>query len=379
MSAVAWLALGAAAIVLIAAIAIVVWTAGRRSTEQLSAVRQEMQNSMALQGQSVAGQINHLMQAVTTQLGQVRQELQSGVASSGKLASDAQIAMAHQLQASSETIRKMSVQLGEVQQAGRDMSQATQTLQTILGGAKTRGTLGEVALERLLEDALPRSAYSTQYRFASTGAIVDAIVRSGERLLSVDSKFPLEAYRRLVETGDDARREFCVAVRKHADCIAEKYILPDEHTFDYALMFVPSEGVYYELLLTEDSKYGMLDEYCRSKRVFPVSPNTFYACLNAFAISLQGQKIEERTRQILAGMSGLKKQFESCADVFERLGTHLRHAQQSYEEADSKLSRAGNSLEQLEQGALSEAEQRPLSETEQKALEPASEQARFSL
>ena len=157
MSAVAWLALGAAAIVLIAAIAIVVWTAGRRSTEQLSAVRQEMQNSMALQGQSVAGQINHLMQAVTTQLGQVRQELQSGVASSGKLASDAQIAMAHQLQASSETIRKMSVQLGEVQQAGRDMSQATQTLQTILGGAKTRGTLGEVALERLLEDALPRS------------------------------------------------------------------------------------------------------------------------------------------------------------------------------------------------------------------------------
>jgi DNA recombination protein RmuC len=379
MSAVAWLALGAAAIVLIAAIAIVVWTAGRRSTEQLSAVRQEMQNSMALQGQSVAGQINHLMQAVTTQLGQVRQELQSGVASSGKLASDAQIAMAHQLQASSETIRKMSVQLGEVQQAGRDMSQATQTLQTILGGAKTRGTLGEVALERLLEDALPRSAYSTQHRFASTGAIVDAIVRSGERLLSVDSKFPLEAYRRLVETGDDARREFCVAVRKHADCIAEKYILPDEHTFDYALMFVPSESVYYELLLTEDSKYGMLDEYCRSKRVFPVSPNTFYACLNAFAISLQGQKIEERTRHILAGMSGLKKQFESCADVFERLGTHLRHAQQSYEEADSKLSRAGNSLEQLEQGALSEAEQRSLSETEQKALEPASEQARFSL
>jgi DNA anti-recombination protein RmuC len=123
----------------------------------------------------------------------------------------------------------------------------------------------------------------------------------------------------------------------------------------------------------------MLDEYCRSKRVFPVSPNTFYACLNAFAISLQGQKIEERTRHILAGMSGLKKQFESCADVFERLGTHLRHAQQSYEEADSKLSRAGNSLEQLEQGALSEVEQRSLSETEQKALEPASEQARFSL
>jgi DNA recombination protein RmuC len=364
MSPFVWLAFGVAAIVVIA---IVLWAASRRSNEQLSAVRQEMQNSLALHGQSVAGQINHLMQAVTTQLGQVRQELQSGVASSGKLASDAQIAMAHQLQASSETIRKMSIQLGEVQQAGRDMSQATQTLQTILSGAKTRGTLGEVALERLLEDALPRSAYDTQHRFASTGAIVDAIVRSGERLLSVDSKFPLEAYRRLVDAGEDARREFCVAVRKHADCIAEKYILPDEHTFDYALMFVPSEGVYYELLLTEDSKYGMLDEYCRSKRVFPVSPNTFYACLSAFAISLEGQKIEERTRLILAGMAGLKKQFESFTDVYEKLGNHLRHAQQSYEDADSKLNRARNSLEQMSQGALSDS----VPEPEQRTLESA--------
>ncbi len=380
MGAVVWFAFVAAAILVIAAIVIVVWMTGRRSNEELSAVRQEMQNSLALQGQSMAAQINHLMQAVTTQLGQVRQELQTGVAATGKLASDAQIAMAQQLQASSETIRKMSMQLGEVQQAGRDMSQATQTLQSILGGAKTRGTLGEVALERLLEDALPHSAYSTQYRFPSTGAIVDAIVRSGERLLSVDSKFPLEAYRRLLETGDDARRDFCVAVRKHADCIAEKYILPDEHTFDYALMFVPSEGVYYELLLTEDSKYGMLDEYCRSKRVFPVSPNTFYACLSAFAISLQGQKIEERTRHILAGMAGLKKQFEGFSDVYEKLGNHLRHAQQSYEEADSKLSRTRNSLEQLDQGAFSEAEQKSLTGTEEKTLQGAdSEQARFVL
>ena len=109
-------------------------------------------------------------------------------------------------------------------------------------------------------------------------------------------------------------------MRKHADAIAEKYIFPDEHTFDYALMFVPSESVYYELLLTEDSKYGMLDEYCRSKRVFPVSPNTFYACLSAFAISLQGQKIEERTRHILAGMAGLKKQFEGFTDVYDNSG-----------------------------------------------------------
>ena len=256
-----------------------------------------------------------------------------------------------------------------MQQTGRDMSQATQTLQTILGGAKTRGILGEVALEGLLKDALPQSAYDTQYRFASTGAVVDAVVRNGDRMLPVDSKFPLEAYRRLVDTGDEAaRREFSSAVRKHADSIAEKYILPHEHTFDYALMFVPSEGVFYELLMTQDSKYGMLDEYCRSKKVLPVSPNTFYAYLSAVALSLRGQKIEESARHLLAGMAGLARQFETFGDVYEKLGTHLRHAQQSYEEADSKLTRARNSLEQMEQGALSEAEP----EAQPKALEAAS-------
>lgn len=355
MSPIIWLAAAVAAMIVVGWL---VWSAGRRSEAQLSAVRQEMQTSLAAQGQAVTSQmsqqINQLTQAMTQQLGQVRQELQSGVASTGKLASDAQKEVAKRLQSSTEALVQMSEKIGEVQQTSRDLSKAAETLQSVLGGAKTRGTLGEVTLERLLEDALPQSAFVMQYRFASTGAIVDAVVRSGERLLPIDSKFPLEAYRRLAEEGGEARREFSVAVRKHADSIAGKYILPDEHTFDYALMFVPSEGVYYELLMTEDAKSGKLDEYCRGKRVFPVSPNTFYACLSAIAVSLQGQRIEENARHLLASLSGLKKQVESFAEVYERLGTHLRHAQQSYEDADSRLGRARNSLEQMSQGALPE-------------------------
>ena len=360
MNPVVWLVVGLLAAGIVGAIA---WSASRRSEAQLSAVRQEMQSSLAAQGQSVTAQINNLVQAMTQQLGQVRQELQSGVASTGQLATDAQRDVAQRLQSSTDVLLQMSQKIGEVHQTSQDLSKATQTLQSVLGGAKTRGTLGEVTLEKLLVDALPQGAYSTQYRFASTGAVVDAIVRSGERILSIDSKFPLEAYRRLVEFGDDARRDFSLAVRRHADSIAEKYILPGEHTYEYALMFVPSEGVYYELLMTEDSKYGRLDEYCREKRVFPVSPNTFYACLSAVAISLQGQKIEENARHLLAGMAGLKKQFESFADVYEKLGTHLRHAQQCYEEADSRLTRARNSLEQMSQGALPAAEAKALEPT----------------
>jgi DNA recombination protein RmuC len=359
MNSVAWLAVGVVAVLVVGWFA---WLAGRRSESQLSSVRQEVQAVLAAQNQAIASQINGLMLSVTQQLGQVRQELQAGVANTGQLASDAQRDVALKLQSSTEALLQMSQKIGEVQQTSQDLSRATQTLQSVLGGAKTRGTLGEVTLERLLGDALPQSAYSTQHRFASTGAIVDAIVRSGERLLSIDSKFPLEAYRRLIESGDAARRDFCLAVRKHADSIAEKYILPDENTFDYALMFVPSEGVYYELLMSQDAKYGRLDEYCRGKRVFPVSPNTFYACLSAVAISLQGQKIEENARQLLAGMAGLKKQFELFLGAYEKIGGHLRHAQQCYEEADSRLSRARNSLEQLSQGAVPDAAP--------KALEP---------
>jgi DNA recombination protein RmuC len=346
-----WIAVVAIAVVIVGA---VVWVAaaGRRAEEQITAVRQELQTSIASQAQGMSAQLSQLMQSVTQQLGHVRQELQTGIASSGQLASEAQREVARRLQSSTDALVQMSQKIGEVQKTSQDLSQAAQTLQSVLGGAKTRGTLGEVTLERLLEDALPRTAYEMQYRFASTGAVVDAIVRGGERLLPVDSKFPLEAYRRLAAEGDAARREFSVAVRKHADSIAEKYILPDEHTLDYALMFVPSEGVYYELLLTEDSKYGLLDEYCRSKRVFPVSPNTFYACLSAVAVSLHSQKIEENARHLFAGLAGLRKQLDSFADVYERLGTHLRHAQQSYEDADSRLGRARNSVEQMSQGTL---------------------------
>ena len=353
MGAIFWLVAGALAVAVIAALA---WSATKRAESQLATTRQEMQGALAVQNQLVTSQVNHLMQAVTQQLGQMRMELQAGVASAGQLATSAQRDVADRLKSSTDAVLQMNEKIGAIHQLSQDLSKSTQTLQTVLGGAKTRGIFGEVTLERLLTDALPQAAFATQHRFSSTGAIVDAVVWSGERLLAIDSKFPLEAYRRLVEGGEEARRDFCQAVRKHADSIAEKYILPSERTFDYALMFVPSEGVYYELLMSVDSKHGQLDEYCRGRKVFPVSPNTFYACLSAVAMSLQSQKIEENARHLMANLAGLKKQFEDFADGYEKVGTHLRNAQQRYDEATAKLNRATGSLEQMAQGALPETE-----------------------
>src|SRR5205809_1742466 len=114
------------------------------------------------------------------------------------MAAQVQSAMTGELKNSLESLGQIHQQLGAVQQAGSQMSQTAQTLQNILGGAKTRGSLGEVALERLLEDCLPKDRYARQHRFGS-GEIADAVIFLRDRLLSIDSKFPLDAYRRIAE------------------------------------------------------------------------------------------------------------------------------------------------------------------------------------
>jgi DNA recombination protein RmuC len=364
MDAVVWvLVAGVVALATVVIVAAIVRAAGRRSEEQLSAVRQEMQASLSTQNQSFCSQINHLMQSVTQQLGQVRQDLQSGISNSGKLAADAQRDVSTHLQSATEAVRQISQQLGLVQRAGDDLTRASESLQRVLGGAKSRGALGELGLERMLEDALPRASYEIQHRF-STGDVVDAIIHSGDRLIPIDSKFPLDAYRRMTEVGESARREFGQAVRKHADAIASKYILSAEGTLDLALMFVPSEAVYYELLMTEDAKGGKLDAYCRGKGVVPVSPNTLYAYLSCILMGFRGMQIEENAGRLLGSLDGLTQQLEAFSNCFEKLGTHVRHAQQSYDDAQRRLDRVRDSLDQVSQGILPEA-------SETKTLGPA--------
>ena len=325
----------------------------RRAEAETADLRQEMQALASSQSQAVTAQFAQLTQSFTAQLAQVTQQVQTGMASVGTLATGAQKAVSEQLRASTEMLGTIRQQLGEVQQAGRDLSEAAQQIESVLGGAKTRGTLGEIALDRMLADALPPDTYETQFRF-STGEVVDAIVRLRDKLLPIDSKFPLEDYRRLVEIGEDARKGFSSAVRSHAESIAKKYILPGEGTLDIAMMFVPSEGIYYELLRSQDAKGLPLDEYCRARGIVPVSPSTLFSHLKIIFLGLRGMQIEESAKRLLASLTGLKKQVDNFGEVYEKLGTHLRNAQQSYSDADRKLERARNSLDELAQGAPQE-------------------------
>ncbi len=317
---------------------------------QMNELRRDLQTIATSQASST-GQLETIAKGVSQRLDSVAPALQEAIKNSaqitGQMTSDAQTKMADELKNTRDQISQIQRQLGEVQQAGKQMSQTAQTLEGILGGAKSRGSLGEVALERLLEDSLPSSQYVMQFRFSS-GEAADAVIKlRDKKLMAIDSKFPLDAYRRISTEGDEARRAFATAVKGHADAISKKYIVPDEGTLDVALMFVPSESVYYELLQTSDNKGQPLDAYCRDQKVIAVSPNTLYAHLCVIAMGLRGMQMEENAKRLLESLSGMEKQMEKFADKFRTLGTHLKNAQQSYSESDKLFERAQNTLETM--------------------------------
>jgi DNA recombination protein RmuC len=359
-------------IVAIVLVAVIIWFAlqsarsqkkGDVLEKQLTDLRRDLQTIGTAQAQST-GQIQTIGQNVAQRLESVTSALREGVTHSAQIASQGQTAIATELKNTREQIGLIQRQIGEVQEQSRGLSQATQSLEQVLGGAKTRGLLGEVTLQRLLEDSLPRSQFDMQFKFVS-GEIADAVIflRDG-KLMAIDSKFPLEAFRRITTDGEDARRTFATAVKGHADAIAKKYIVPGEGTLDVALMFVPSETVYCELLVTLDNRGQPVDEYCRAKKIIAVSPNTLYAHLCVIAMGLRGMEIEENAKRLLANLNGVQKHLESFADVFDKLGTHLKNAQGSYVTADRQFEKAQNTLANVLGGGTPasalEGEQLPL-------------------
>jgi len=340
---------------------------GRRKEDEARARVEQLQRDLqTLAGQTLnfSQQLGQLSQNVTKSLEGVTGALQKGITDSATIAAQAQSAMAGELKNSRETLGQIQQQLGAVQQAGQQMSESAQTLESILGGAKSRGSLGEVTLERLLEDSLPPGLYAMQYRFSSGEAADAVIFLRDKKLMAIDSKFPLDAYRRIATEGDEARRAFVAAVKGHADAISKKYIVPEEGTLDLALMFVPSETVYYELLMSTDGKGVPLDAYCRERQVIAVSPNTLYAHLCVIVMGLRGMQTEENVRRLLSSLSGLEKQLEKFSDKFGTLGGHLKNAAQSYGEADKLLEKTHDAL----QGMLAPAPAEPALENSQSRL-----------
>ena len=238
-----------------------------------------------------------------------------------------------------ESLGELTQRTKAVQEVGKDIS----SLQEILRVPKPRGGLGELLLERLLADSLPRGFYDLQYRFRS-GETVDAVIRIGEYLVPIDAKFPLEDFERMsiAESEEEQlnlRKQFIRTVKKHIDVVA-KYILPDEKTFDFALMYVPAENIYYETIYKSD-----IYDSCLQKKVFLVSPNSFNAYLQAIVLGLKGLRIESATREIISRLERLQGDFNTFQRDYNTLGGHIYKAARKYEEASVKLTRLSDKLQ----------------------------------
>jgi DNA recombination protein RmuC len=319
---------------------------GEGLESQMNELRRDLLTLSTSQAKSSA-KMETIADTVASRLEAVTNALQKGVTDSAEITSHAQTAMSTELKNTREQITQIQQQLGQVQQAGQQMHETAERLENILGGTKSRGSFGETTLERMLEDCLPPSQYSLQYRFRS-GEAVDAVIHlRDKKILAIDSKFPLDSYLRLGREGEEARKSFISAVKLHCDSIAKKYIVPDENTLEIALLFVPSEAVYYELLRSSDSKGQAVDAYCRSRQIIAVSPNTLYAHLSVIAMGLRGMQIEENAKVLAANLAGMRKQLDTFSEHFDRIGTHLKNAQQTYTEADKRFEKASNTLDNL--------------------------------
>jgi DNA recombination protein RmuC len=247
--------------------------------------------------------------------------------------------------------------VGQIHEVGK----AAAELVNILRAPKLRGGMGELFLGDLLAQILPAEHYHLQHRFKS-GEAVDAALQIGHRLVPVDAKFPYENFRRVVEAENDAdrqsaRKQFLRDVKKHVDAIATKYILPDEGTYDFALMYVPAENVYYETIIKDDpaaTEHQLLG-YALSKRVIPVSPNSFYAYLQTILLGLRGLQVEEKAQEILATLQRLRGDFEKIEENFRVLGKHLTNATGSYAETEKSLTKLDAKLGQIESGSATPA------------------------
>jgi DNA recombination protein RmuC len=251
-----------------------------------------------------------------------------------------------------KTIGSLEETNKQMLEIGKDIA----SIQDLLRPPQIRGGLGEMTLNNLLKEILPQQNFTEQYRFRN-GVIVDAVIKIGERIVPIDSKFPLESFERYICSTEDKEKisclkEFCRSVKSKIDDISSKYILEDESTFDFALMYIPSENVYYQTILKDDMQLDgkSIAEYALGKRVVIVSPNSIYAYLRVILIGLRGMQFENNIRRIMDDYSRLNKELEKFGKQFETLGAHINHAQSTFEGAarqldtlSSKMTRIGES------------------------------------
>ena len=305
-------------------------TEAQRLDQQLAALKSEITQAVGAAQQTVLSQVN----AVDTKLNQRLDAVQSSVNQS--------------LSSTTETIGKIGEQLGGLGESAKhilEVGQDVSSLKDVLQPPKMRGAFGELLLEQLIKQVLPAARYATQYRFKD-GTIVDVVIHTSDGLVPIDSKFPIESFRRVLDAPNEEerarlRRAFIRDVRARVEEVS-KYIRPEENTMDFALMYVPAEGIYYEIIAGTEGESPMT--FALDRQVQLVSPNTFYALLQVIARGFGRQQIQENVKEFMARLGQVQKDFERFRQEFEVLGTHVGHAKNKYDEVDKLADRLSNRL-----------------------------------
>lgn len=319
----------------------------------LNAAREADRSSLLLQQQidGLRGELGRSLEAgtqtVNQHLAQMLAAVNQQLHHNAELMQQTQRALGERLDNTAQVVGAVHRSLGGLEEANRkiyEIGKDIASLQQILRAPKLRGGLGELLLEDLLAQILPADHFVAQYAFRA-GQKVDAVIKLGSGLVPVDSKFPLENFRRLLDarSEDDrarVRRAFVADVKRHIDTVAAKYILPDEGTFDFALMYIPAENVYYEIVVKDEQAADAgIGEYALARKVIPVSPGCFYAYLQAIVLGLRGLRIEERSHEILQQLARLRGDFDRFREDFRLVGRHLNNAVSTFAGADRRLER----------------------------------------
>jgi DNA recombination protein RmuC len=259
------------------------------------------------------------------------------------------------LDRASLVIREVGREVGQMSEIGRSMKE----LQEFLKSPKLRGNIGEEILKDLIAQMFPKNAFHLQYQF-KTGDRVDAVIKTDAGILPIDSKFPMESFQKMVDEESEQSRtarqkEFIRDVKKHIDSIAKKYILPEEGTMDFALMYVPSESVYYELICLPE-----IMNYAKKSRVYLVSPTTLYAHLQTILLSFEGKRIEARSREVFKLLRGLQIDYAKVNDNLATLGKHIGNASAQFTNVTTGFTQIGQKLQTtqlLEEKVVEEIEE----------------------
>ncbi len=247
------------------------------------------------------------------------------------------------LDTAARVIGDLKRNLGEMSEVGKGI----RSLQEFLQSPKLRGNIGEQVLKDMIGQTFPKNSFHLQYQFRS-GAKVDAVLKTDAGLLCIDSKFPMENFT-LMHKGEtelvrnQAKKDFAADVKKHVADISKKYILPEEGTMDFALMYIPSESVYYEIANMND-----LMDFARRARVYPVSPNTLYAHLQVLLLSFQGKELEEKSREVFRLLRAIQKDYSKVDEGLGVLGRHVNNAYNSMSSVSSSFSLLGQKLSQTQ-------------------------------